>query len=88
MTTAYKYDSPSLIILFTDGKPNVKEGRQSRDNKISRQIMKDIENLVYVQHSMGNETKIFTVALGNYSEVQIRFLKKLALLTNGGFIGK
>jgi len=88
ITTAYKYDSPSLIILFTDGKPNVTEGRQSRGTKISRQIMEDIENFVYVQNRMGNKTKIFTVALGNYSEVQIRFLKKLALLTNGGFIGK
>ena len=84
LKTAYQFSDASMIILFTDGKPNVfREKREKADSMI-----KTITNLVASKRKDNNNIPIYSVAIGIYGEEQVRFLKELAHITDGNFIGK
>ena len=81
---AYEYSDATMIILFTDGKPNILDGRKVNSSK----IMDQITEMVTSKRIDGQNKPIYSVAIGSYGEDQVSFLKGLAQITEGNFIGK
>jgi hypothetical protein len=84
LRTAYTYKDATMIILFTDGKPNMMNGEKARSNY----VMDKITDMVTSMRIDGQNIPIYSVAIGVYGEDQVRFLKGLAKITEGNFIGK
>lgn len=72
--------SPGTIILFTDGAPN--DGSTAEFDPVSAEQ-------IYKLCQMHPEVKVNTVGLGEYFDHDLgAFLRKVAELTGGGFIGR
>ena len=78
LKAAQEYEDLSLIILFTDGKPHTAEGPP---DELIRRIKRDLS-------SRSEQVPIYAVALGDYGEEQIAFLKDIAAISGGNFLGK
>ncbi len=81
---AYKYDDATLIILFTDGVPNILNGKRASHRKVWGEIISFVSKKI----DGGQKIPIYAVALGSYDEAQIKHLKSIARLTGGNFVGK
>lgn len=82
--TAYKYSDATLIILFTDGVPNILNGKRTSHRKVWGEIISFVSKKI----DGGQKIPIYAVALGSYDETQIKYLKRIATLTGGNFVGK
>ena len=78
LKAALNYDDLSLIILFTDGKPDTAEADPP---ELMARIQADLR-------SQSKQVPIYSVALGDYGEDQIQFLRSIANISGGSFIGK
>ena len=84
LTTAYTYRDATMIILFTDGKPNMMNNKKVRSNYTMTKITDMVSSMRIDRRSI----PIYSVAIGVYGEDQVRFLKGLAKISEGNFIGK
>lgn len=94
---AVKFNDASAIILFTDGQPTVStdedNGRPSpakSEAKLQEAVLRELRSIVEASNKDGGKpVPINVVGVGNYFEPEFgKFLKDVADLTGGSFIGQ